>query len=92
MNYQIYTVSHDGALFRWTYSSESSSVDFVDSAGDKKQSQQWRIAQRHYFMQINAKVRCAKYHAKTKLLVVGFSNGLFNLYELPAFNMIHTLR
>jgi len=25
-------------------------------------------------------------------LVVGFSNGLFALYELPDFNQIHTLR
>jgi periodic tryptophan protein 2 len=24
--------------------------------------------------------------------VVGFSNGLFGLYDLPEFNMIHQLR
>ncbi len=53
---------------------------------------QWRIIQRHYFMQNNAKVNCATYHAESKLLVVGFSTGIFGLYEMPDFNMIHTLR
>ena len=52
----------------------------------------WRIVERHYFMQMNAKVICAAYHAESNLLVAGFSNGLFGLYELPDFNMIHTLR
>ena len=52
----------------------------------------WRITQRHFFMQSNAKAKCATYHAASNLFVVGFSNGLFGLYELPAFNMIHTLR
>lgn len=43
-------------------------------------------------MQNNAKAKCAAYHAESNLLVAGFSNGLFGLYELPDFNMIHTLR
>ena len=52
----------------------------------------WRIVKRDYFLQNNAKVNCATYHALSDLLVVGFSNGLFGLYEMPDFNMIHTLR
>lgn len=43
-------------------------------------------------MQNDAKVNCAAFHAPTNLLVVGFSNGLFGLYDLPEFNMIHLLR
>ena len=43
-------------------------------------------------MQNNAKAKCAAYYAESNLLVAGFSNGLFGLYELPDFNMIHTLR
>jgi periodic tryptophan protein 2 len=43
-------------------------------------------------MQNNAKLNCASYHAETNLLVVGFSNGLFGLYEMPDFNEIHKLR
>lgn len=52
----------------------------------------WRITQRHFFMQSTAKAKCATYHAASNLFVVGFSNGLFGLYGLPAFNMIHSLR
>lgn len=43
-------------------------------------------------MQNDAKVNCAAFHAPSNLLVVGFSNGLFGLYDLPEFNMIHRLR
>lgn len=52
----------------------------------------WRIARRHYFSQNNARLVCATYHTSSNLLVAGFSSGLFGLYELPDFNMIHTLR
>jgi periodic tryptophan protein 2 len=51
----------------------------------------WRIVSRHYFMQNNASVKCAAYHPPSNLLVAGFSNGVFGLYEMPDFNMIHTL-
>jgi periodic tryptophan protein 2 len=52
----------------------------------------WRIVKKDFFMQNNAKVNCATFHATSNLLVVGFSNGLFGLYELPGFNQIHLLR
>jgi periodic tryptophan protein 2 len=52
----------------------------------------WRIVKKNFFMQNDAKVNCAAFHAPSNLLVVGFSNGLFGLYDLPEFNMIHLLR
>ena len=52
----------------------------------------WRITKKDYFLQNNAKVNCASFHPSSNLLVVGFSNGLFGLYELPEFNQIHLLR
>ncbi|KAL9100818.1 MAG: hypothetical protein Q9163_003848 [Psora crenata] len=87
----IFTVSQDGAVFEWGYTptpltNSDMEVDQYDEAAYR-----WRILQRHYFMQNNAKVRCAAYHADPQLIVVGFSNGLFGLYEMPEFNMIHTL-
>lgn len=51
----------------------------------------WRIVKKDYFMQQDAKVNCATFHAATGLLIVGFSNGLFGLYDLPDFNPIHLL-
>ncbi|ANB13690.1 Pwp2p [Sugiyamaella lignohabitans] len=51
----------------------------------------WRIVNKHFFMQDNAKVRCAAFHAPTNLLVVGFSTGIFGLYELPEFTNLQIL-
>ncbi|KAJ8061728.1 hypothetical protein OCU04_009526 [Sclerotinia nivalis] len=90
----IYTVSKDGAVFQWAYirnpnAPEPEDEDMEDSDDDSHT--QWRITERHYFLQNNAKVNCVAYHAETNLLVAGFSNGVFGLYEMPEFNMIHTL-
>lgn len=71
----IYTVSRDGAQFQWNYSDEDD---------------RWVISDRHYF-NIPSKVRCATFHAKTNLFVVGFSSGVFGLYELPGLSLIQNL-
>ncbi|KAI0834156.1 periodic tryptophan protein 2 [Hypoxylon sp. FL0890] len=89
----IYTVSKDGAVFVWQYTRHPNAPppdddEDMDIDGD---DMRWRIVQRHYFMQNNAHVRCAAFHPESNLLVAGFSNGLFGLYEMPDFNMIHTL-
>ncbi|KAL1970757.1 hypothetical protein VTN77DRAFT_2591 [Rasamsonia byssochlamydoides] len=80
----IYTVSQDGALFRWEYVAK-------DTDGEESSDLRWRIVKKDFFMQNDAKLTCAAFHAPSNLLVVGFSNGLFGLYELPEFNMIHML-
>ncbi|EGD76702.1 hypothetical protein PTSG_08053 [Salpingoeca rosetta] len=46
---------------------------------------------RHYFRQGSARVTCAVLHKGSSILTVGFSNGVFGLYDLPEFNNIHTL-
>lgn len=50
---------------------------------------------RHYFLQQSehgpARVHSAHFHAATGILVVGFSHGVFGLWEMPDFNAIHTL-
>lgn len=51
----------------------------------------WGIASKNYFMQTGAKTVCASFHEQGSLLVVGFSNGIFGLWEMPEFNSIHTL-
>lgn len=91
----IYTISKDGAVFQWAYlrNPNAPEPDEDEDMGDEDEDShaRWRIAQRHYFLQSNAKVNCAAYHADSNLLVAGFSNGVFGLYEMPEFNMIHTL-
>ncbi|KAJ6034418.1 uncharacterized protein N7446_009166 [Penicillium canescens] len=82
----IYTVSQDGALFRWEYVTKKDE-DTMEDISEAR----WRIVKKNFFMQNDAKVNCAAFHAPSNLLVVGFSNGLFGLYDLPEFNMIHLL-
>lgn len=86
----IYTISKDGAVFDWKYVASKRDDDEMDDEEQEKDLR-WRIVNKHYFMQNNAHLKCAAYHADSNLLVAGFSNGIFGLYEMPDFNMIHTL-
>jgi len=92
----IYTVSKDGAVFDWQYvrprnapkpEEDDEEMEDADDAADMR----WRVVKRSYFMQGSANVRCASYHPESNLLVAGFSNGVFGLYEMPDFNQVHTL-
>jgi len=40
----------------------------------------------------NVKLTAAAYHQDTHILVIGFNNGSFYLYEMPHANLIHSLR
>lgn len=87
----IYTVSKDGAVFDWQYTGRPNRDQDEMRDVDDDEDMRWRIVNRHYFHQNNASLRCAAYHPESNLLVAGFSNGIFGLYEMPDFNMIHTL-
>lgn len=86
----IYTISKDGAVFDWKYVGKPSR-DADEMVDEDEDDMRWRIVDRHYFNQNNAYVKCADFHPESNLLVAGFSNGLFGLYEMPDFNQIHTL-
>jgi periodic tryptophan protein 2 len=51
----------------------------------------WGVHRRNYFNQPGTKVVCSTFHSSSNLLVVGFSTGVFGLWEMPAFSNIHTL-
>lgn len=51
----------------------------------------WGVAERHYFMQPDTKVVCSSFHPGSSILVVGFSSGVFGLWEMPSFTNVHTL-
>ena len=87
----IFTTSQDGALFTWQYTQMLPTNGDITSVKEHEAPHQWQIVQRHYFMQKHSKVKCAAYRAEHNLFVAGFSDGLFGLYELPDFNMIHSL-
>lgn len=54
-------------------------------------SGRWRLGAKHFFNQRGAQVTALDYHRETGMLVVGFSNGIFDLFEMPKFDNIHTL-
>jgi periodic tryptophan protein 2 len=96
----IYTTSRDGAVFEWRYAAppreggqDDGDSDDSDSDADMGEDAiRWRIVRRHYFMQGSSTVRCAVFHPESSLLVAGFSDGVFGLYELTdAMSQIHKL-
>lgn len=89
----IYTVSKDGALFQWEYVEEENDEESQDEDSeneDDDSKKAWRITAKNYFYS-DAKVKCVTFHSATNLLVVGFGQGEFRLYDLPEFNMIQQL-
>jgi len=59
--------------------------------GEDRLGQWWELRERHYLDKGHARVTSAVMHAPSRLLVVGFSSGVFALYEMPSCNEIHTL-
>lgn len=51
----------------------------------------WELVKKDFFMQAPAKLTACDYHKGLELLVVGFSNGVFGLYQMPDFVCIHLL-
>ncbi|THH13422.1 hypothetical protein EW146_g6791 [Bondarzewia mesenterica] len=97
----IYTVSRDGAVFTWRAKpSEAVSSDddsdmnepIASSSTDNLIAHtRWGVHRRHYFNQPGTRVVCSTFHRASNLLIVGFSTGIFGLWEMPAFTNIHTL-
>mmetsp|Transcript_28062 Transcript_28062/g.43657 ORF Transcript_28062/g.43657 Transcript_28062/m.43657 type:complete len:897 (+) Transcript_28062:3-2693(+) len=50
----------------------------------------WRRSRKHYFNQQGTEVTCTAMNL-SGLLVVGFSSGIFALYEMPSCTNVHTL-
>ncbi|ORY31612.1 WD40-repeat-containing domain protein [Naematelia encephala] len=100
----IYTVSRDGAVFTWNAKKEIDpedsdvEMDVLDAPMNSNRVVEyaaaytrWGVSSRHYFNQPGTKVVCATFHANTSLLIVGFSTGVFGLWEMPDFSPVHTL-
>ena len=62
-----------------------------DKNGYLLHSGKWELLKKDYFMQAPAKLTACDYHRGLDLVVVGFSNGVFGLYQMPDFICIHLL-
>lgn len=101
----IYTVSRDGAVFVWKAKQDENKMDEDDSdsdasvasssrleaLGDMIAKTRWGIHKKHFFNQPGTRVVCSTFHHASNLLIVGFSTGVFGIWEMPAFSNIHTL-
>ncbi|KAF5314620.1 hypothetical protein D9611_007160 [Ephemerocybe angulata] len=96
----IYTISKDGSVFTWKAKDDEASDSENDSPIPSTSQNdlyhriantRWGVHKRNYFNQANTKVVCTTFHAAANLLVVGFSTGIFGLWEMPSFSNIHTL-
>lgn len=86
------TVSKDGALFGWCHDKTHTPAALPNNETPPVLAAGvWCLSSKHYFNQRGAKVSAADFHKATGVLVVGFSNGLFELYQLPEFQLVHTL-
>ncbi|KAG0576923.1 hypothetical protein M758_5G111300 [Ceratodon purpureus] len=94
----LYTVSRDGALFEWRYvPKESVSMVVEDDVGKKKMKSsmnlttgKWELVEKRFFKQ-TAKLTTCDYHQGLGIIVVGFSTGIFGIYQLPDFTCYHLL-
>ncbi|KAJ9572765.1 Trp-Asp (WD) repeats profile [Nakaseomyces glabratus] len=90
---KIYTISKDGAVFTWEYISKAQKegLDEEDLEDEDLSKLSWRITKKNFFYANQAKVKCCTFHINSNLLIVGFSNGEFRLYEMPEFVMVQQL-
>ncbi|KAF5739113.1 Periodic tryptophan protein 2-like protein [Tripterygium wilfordii] len=51
----------------------------------------WELLRKDGFMQAPAKLTACDYHSALDMVVVGFSSGVFGLYQMPDFVCIHLL-
>ncbi|KAJ4821206.1 Periodic tryptophan protein 2-like protein [Rhynchospora pubera] len=51
----------------------------------------WRLRKKDFFMQAPARLTACDYHRELDMVVVGFSNGVFGLYQMPDFVCLHLL-
>jgi periodic tryptophan protein 2 len=85
-------------VFTWTAKKDEDEEDIMDVPSTSEGAvdhivayTRWGVSDRHYFNQPGTRVVCATFHPGTSLLIVGFSSGVFGLWEMPEFTPVHTL-
>ncbi|KOM39427.1 hypothetical protein LR48_Vigan03g280900 [Vigna angularis] len=66
-------------------------IDVEDGDEGYLSKGKWELLRKDGFMQGWAKVTACDYHRGLDMVVVGFSNGVFGLYQMPDFVCIHLL-
>ena len=81
----IVSVAADGAVFEWgEITNEGSEGDFTSPT-----TTYWSLKEKHFIQPDHAKIVSATMRAR--LLLVGFSSGVFGIYEMPGCTNVYTL-
>mmetsp|Transcript_40530 Transcript_40530/g.97826 ORF Transcript_40530/g.97826 Transcript_40530/m.97826 type:complete len:912 (+) Transcript_40530:60-2795(+) len=79
------------------FSGGANRIKMIDHADDDLTQghhlveRRWAYGARHYFNQQGAKVVVTSYNHSSQLLAIGFTSGVFGIYEMPSVSNIHTL-
>lgn len=63
----------------------------LDEEGGYLQKGKWELLRKDNLNQAPAKLTACDYHRGLDMVVVGFSNGVFGLYQMPDFVCLHLL-
>ncbi|XP_051135826.1 periodic tryptophan protein 2 [Andrographis paniculata] len=70
---------------------EHDTNDSDEDIGPLLHNLKWELLKKDFFLQAPAKLTACDYHRGLDMVVVGFSNGVFGLYQMPDFVCIHLL-
>lgn len=79
----IYTVSQDGAVFQWEYTTSRLGQEEAEGTAS------WRITKKNFLHSVS--IECVTYHAESGTLVCGCSNGEFRIYDIKDFSLLQQL-
>lgn len=69
----------------------STSSSAISHPSNRIAATPWGISDKNYFMRSGERVTSVCFHLASSLLIVGFSTGIFTLYQMPAFQQVHQL-
>jgi len=85
----IYTVCRNGVLIIWKWIWEG---DVSEDAPLSITCGQWVRHSKHFLQKDQAKIHSVAMHPnRTDLMVVGFSNGVFSIFEMPTATHVQSL-
>lgn len=76
---------------RKAISGKAKASDFDEERASFLQRGKWSLMRKDNFSQAPSKLTACDYHRGLDLVVAGFSNGVFGLYQMPDFVCIHLL-
>ena len=90
---RIYTIAADGAVFIWEFE-EKERIHIEQNINENnltKRGSTWKLSKREFLWDPHTHVSSSGYLKAAELLVIGFDNGVFGIYDMPDCTNIHRL-